>query len=257
MKKLYFSVLSYSPSFISNELINVGIIFEYEGEYRFEHINNYKRLIAFDDELNIDIVKLFFQGIRDEISYSVYNINKTICLKNYVSYFVNEFKFSNIQLINCDSENYESSIEEIKKMYLRFEYERDKRPNQEDQINFYSKLLKSNDIKYSRKKLEGGYEGTTVKYDFIINNLGIKFFIFKGKDLNKVVDTARTWAFKAEEMKEKLNMDTIFIYDNEELDQPSFKGIVDILDKNGEVLTFEKGVEFMDRFKKLQSNTIV
>ena len=58
-KILKYSVLRYSPSSVSGEKINLGIIFFDETlNYReFRYSKKFSRLSSFDDEININLVK--------------------------------------------------------------------------------------------------------------------------------------------------------------------------------------------------------
>ena len=66
MSEIEYSVLSYSPSMITGERINVGLLFhKSDGDVcRFEYTKKWSRLIAFDDELDIDFFKLYLEGIK-------------------------------------------------------------------------------------------------------------------------------------------------------------------------------------------------
>ena len=116
-----FSVLSYYPSFLTNENINIGILFELpeENETFFYHTKKWNRVASFDDEIDINFLKDYLKGIAKEVSTNIINYQKKFNIEEYIKYYVNEFKFSKIQII--DAEDPYDFIEQTKKVYLRFD----------------------------------------------------------------------------------------------------------------------------------------
>ena len=243
MSKIRFSVLSYHPSFMTSESINIGILFEYKNVLYFEHIKDFKRLQAFDDELNIDFAKLFLTGIKQEVETEPSLFDTTIyTIDSYVKDFINEFKFCNIN--NFDCFDIKKTIEEIKKIYLRFEYTKDKRPGKNEQIDFFKRFLEHNGKIYSKNPIEGTH-GEKNNYDFVIDHYGIKFFKIKNKNVNRMVSTAKSWAFTADEMHSK-DIKTIFIYDDVDKHEIATNTLISILKKNASVLTLDESLKFIN-----------
>jgi hypothetical protein len=111
--KLKYSILSYHPSFMTEKSINIGVLIHCvdNGMIKFEKIKQWKRLENFDNELNINFVKIFLEGIEETISNSGdFNID------NFIKIYVNEFKFSKVNCIELESEE---QIENIYKNILK------------------------------------------------------------------------------------------------------------------------------------------
>lgn len=243
MSTIQFSVLHYYPSFISEECITVGILFHNldTDERFFEITKNWDRVRNFDDEVNIDFMKDYLIGIRDEVVKELDNFEKTFDMRDYCRFYVNEYKFSSIQtytdLIN------EDFIENTKKLFLKFDYEKHERLNRNEEKQYIRKLLKSNNIDYSSKRTSGKYNDS-IKYDYMIDNYGIKLFTFEGKSLNHQISSAKHWAFNALSLKDKIK--SVFIYDIERTDSEYFDTIIKILEEYSyEVFNLQEGFDFL------------
>ncbi len=246
MYTLKFSILSYHPSFLTTESIDVGILFNYANDTHFEYTKSFSRIMHFDDELDIDFLKLYLSGIKEDFADDVFNIKGKPNFDEYISLYVNELKFSKPNILITD--DVYASIEDTKKIFLRFDYNKALRPDNNQQIKFFNNILKSSNVMYSTRNMAGVYHDERVNYDFLVKDYGIKIFAFENKDTNRLVETAKAWAFTAEEMKAK-NINTVFIYDTEIMDKPSFFSIINILKKNGDVYNFNDGIDFLNSLK--------
>ena len=64
---LQYSVLRYSPSIVSGESINLGVLVA-DGDYaEFFHTIRFSRVHEFGDTLNIDTVRVLLDAISDEV----------------------------------------------------------------------------------------------------------------------------------------------------------------------------------------------
>lgn len=128
MPRLKYSVLRYSPSPPSGEQINLGILFhDEESDYReFKFTQNFTRLAQFDDELDIDIVQKLLMGIKDEFESK--ETSKTIDIESYTRFYINAFHFGGVQSTSYD--DVDETIEQICKIYFRFDYIKSIRPEQ-------------------------------------------------------------------------------------------------------------------------------
>lgn len=243
-----FSILSYFPSFITNESINVGILFHnIDNNIRvFETTTNWARIKAFDDELDIEYLKLILKGIENEVvNVDLTNYKKEFNLKEYTHFYVNELKFSDVMISNTD--NFKEFIKDTKKVFLRYDYDRKDRPNIQQQISYIKNLLKDNSIDYEIKDVKGIFE-ENVRFDYIIDNYAFKLFTFENKRLNNIISNAKSWAFTAEELKDTYKI--VFIYDVEIKDNPIFNSIINILSKSAfKVMKLGEAIDFLLKFK--------
>ena len=125
-KVLKYSILHYCPDPISGEQMNLGIIFyeEKENIRKFRFIQNFKRLEAFDDEVDTNVVKILLEGIKEDVE----DESKEFCMEEYIKYYINAFNFSEIR--TSLYEDLEETMEQLFKMYFRFEYKEEERNKQ-------------------------------------------------------------------------------------------------------------------------------
>lgn len=124
MKKYEYSVLQYFPSIVSGERINIGILVycSENNEAEFIHIkgSDYKRLQAFDDEVNNETIKMVLSLIYDDIKEisnpSILNLEKKFDICNYTKYFCNEYRFAPV--VSMNYENIDEAKEELKNIYF-------------------------------------------------------------------------------------------------------------------------------------------
>lgn len=246
MNFIEYSVLTYSPSIISGEKINVGILFNVpeSDECLFEHTKNWRRITSFDDELDIDFFKLYMKGIKEQVEPGLFSQTNW---RNFIRDFTNEFSFSSVTRVEAN-DSVEELIEQTKRMYLRFDYAKNKRPSIQDQKLFIKKILKAKNISFTDESVYGAYN-ETVNYDLVftqnVNSYGIKNFSFENKDMSKAIYYVRAWAQIADEMKD--NMGTIIIFDSENVADKKVTAAIEILKNSGaKVLTLTESTNYFN-----------
>lgn len=243
MNTIQYTSLKYYNSIISDECLYVGILFNNltTNERTFKTIHNFKRLEVFDDEIDTDFVKMYLNGIKYEVEESLLNINKDFCTDLYIKKYVNEFRFSKITTIKTADEDF---IENTSKVYLKFDYLKKHRLTKDDELKHIRTLLQNANINYSKKSVYGLYEDD-IQFDYVINDYLIKLFTFENKkQLKRMINTARNWAFIAEEVKEHYK--PIFFYDSLLIENSEFDSIIKILKKNAyKVMTIQEGMDFI------------
>lgn len=246
--KILFSVLSYYPSFITNESINIGILFHNitTDTRRLETTSNWNRVSKFDDEIDIDYLKLLLEGIKREISNdNLFNYKEVFNLKKYTQFYVNELKFS--EPTYAEDDNFEEFIVDTKQIFLRYDFAKNERPDHNKQIKYIKNLMNLNKIEYSNAPVQGThYENVT--YNYIIDEYAFKLFTFENRRISYLVSTAKSWAYTANEMKSKYK--TIFIYDVD-LEDSYFKSVIEILSSAAyKVMKIDEALEFVMELKK-------
>ncbi len=248
--KVMFSRLCYFPSFLSTDCIEIAILFQQAEKdiRRFEITSNWQRLKSFDDELDIDYFKLILNGIKAEVSNeSLFNYKRDFDICKYIKSFANELKFTNITTVETD--DFDALVEETRKMYLRYDYDKKERPSLEHQAAFMKRILRDNKIKFCSSKIIGNYR-ENIKYDCIVENYAFKFFSFENKKVTKVVASAKTWAYNAKEMEATYK--TIFVYDTDVEDE-LFEYVLLILKENAYgVMRIHEAMDFILK-KELKS----
>lgn len=120
MYHIEYATLNYYPSPTSDEWLCIGVLFHNvtTGQLDFKYIFNFQRLHVFDDEADIDFIKLYLKGIKNEID-NYYN--KEFDLASYIKSYANEFRFSVIMKFSVD-ENI-NFIEDLSRLYLKYDKE--------------------------------------------------------------------------------------------------------------------------------------
>ena len=118
-----YSVLRYSPSKVAGEKINIGILFsDRQGKrVEFRHTSNWQRVKSFDDELDINTLKSFVEGVKLDVDYAMES-GASFDLEKYIKFFINGFMFEREQKIQYD--DWENTVKKLNSIYLRFDLER-------------------------------------------------------------------------------------------------------------------------------------
>lgn len=244
-KMLKYSVLRYSPSTIAGEKINLGIIFcDMESGYReFKYSKKFSRLATFDDEIDISMVKKLLQGIADDVAGNLFTYDN-FDIEQYTKFFVNDFCFEKPKSISYDNLN--EMIERLHKTYFRFEYDKKERPSKEDDKSILEKLISADGRDVRRDEYVLGSCNERIKYDLITDDSCIKIFDFDDKNLNYLVNSAKTWAWNSMQETEK-KIIIIYRYNEEHSKyNKEFNIIMDILKKSkAYVYDIEEGMRML------------
>ncbi|RHP47213.1 DUF3037 domain-containing protein [Clostridium sp. AF32-12BH] len=119
MYHIEYAALNYYHSPISDECLCIGVLFHNvtTGQRDFKYISNFQRFQAFDDEADVDFVKLYLRGIKEEIENSAFD--KEFDLASYIRVYANEFRFSSVRTLSVnETENY---VEDLSKIYLKYD----------------------------------------------------------------------------------------------------------------------------------------
>lgn len=246
-KVLKYSVLRYSPSTVAGEKINLGIIFsDMESGYRvFKYSKKFSRLATFDDEIDLTMVRKLLQSIADDVEGNLFTYDK-FDIEQYTKYFVSDFSFEKPKAIYYD--DLEEMMDRLHKTYFRFEYDKKERPSKEDDKSILEKIISAEGKQVKKDEYVLGSCNERIKYDLVTEDLFIKIFDFDDKNLNKLVNSAKTWAWNVSQEKEKK---VIIIYRyNEESSKynKEFKIIMDIFNKSkATVYGIEDGMRMLQR----------
>lgn len=242
MNYIEYSALNYYHSPISDECLCLGVLFHNitTGKRDFRYISNFKRFQAFDDEADIDFVKSYLIGIKEDIETSIFNYNEPFNLQSYIKVFANEFKFSSIKKLSVnDNEDY---VDSLTRIYLKYDLTKSQRLNINEERKLIKRVLVDNNFKYSNGKIFGEFDDE-ISFDYQLDNLCIKHFSFKGKNLRRVISSARQWSFAASEIKGVKKV--LFIYDSDFEDRDNLKIIINILSKHANVFQIDDGIDYI------------
>src|SRR5690625_2045620 len=102
-----FAVLRYIPNENREEFINIGLVFHLpsEGYVNFKATTNFSRVTTFDDEIDIDFLKMVLSGVESEFTQDLvhgpsYKIVRDInFLEKQTAHYANQLQFSPIRII--------------------------------------------------------------------------------------------------------------------------------------------------------------
>lgn len=242
MYNIEYAALNYYHSPISDECLCIGVLFHNvtTGQRDFKYISNFQRFHSFDDEADVDFVKLYLRGIKEEVETSVFNYNDSFNLSSYIRVYANEFRFSSIRSLSVDeNENY---VEDLLKIYLKYDFAKSQRLNSNEEKKLIRRVLQSSNLEYSTQKIYGPY-CDEISFDYQVGDICIKIFSFKGKNLKRAILNARQWSFVADELGEQKKV--LFIYDSDYEDVSNLDRIIKILSKNAKVLKLDDGMDYI------------
>lgn len=243
MYKIEYAPLNYYHSPISDECLCIGILFynTTTGHRDFRYISNFQRFRTFDDDADIDFVKLYLKGIKEDSEISLLNYKEDFSLESYIRVYANEFQFSHVKELNVrEDENY---VEDLTKIYLKYDLPKTNRLNVNDEKKLIGRVLKSNNIEYTMQETTSGPYDDKITFDYQFGNVCVKFFSLKEKNLRRIIGSARQWSFAADELSPEKTV--LFIYDSDVSDVYNLNIILKILKRHAQVLEFAEGMEFI------------
>lgn len=226
---LYYAILKYSPSLVSGENINIAALFYYpDSKYKELYtIRDWKRVAAFDDTLNIPLLKDVLLDIGDDIGTAL--MNSEFDINTFCAQYHSELYFSAPECItNITVELLSEQIEEIKRMYFQFEYAQALRPTHGQQKTFLSKILRAKAITYKKDlKVIGKYQDQ-ITYDYVIKDCGVKFMdLNQKKGKGNTLTSAKAWAWNC--MNRPKETSKIIILVDYDENESELQPVLDIL----------------------------
>ncbi|EOH80763.1 DUF3037 domain-containing protein [Enterococcus malodoratus] len=161
---LYYAVLQYMPDPIRRESINVGIVFHVPelNWSKFESIKNRQRIKSFDDEYDPDYISLMFESFGFEFnsdqldSYGerFSNINSPTFLEENIRFYVNEFRFLPVEMIESTFQSYLKDIENLRNTFLYYDKPKGERITTSEVKSLMKRQLKFYNFNFKQNKRE-------------------------------------------------------------------------------------------------------
>ena len=236
-----YSVLCHYPSIVSKDCLTLGIVFHDRSNNigDFKSIKKWDRAKAFNDSLDIEMIKLQLECIKDEIKD--FTKEENFDLDKYTKFYVNELKFTEVNNVFIN-ESFEEFMELCVRQYMPLDLDKDKRPNKEEQAQFIKKLMKISNIEYTQGTIKGEFD-ENINFDFIIGDYAFKIFRFEGREENRVINNVKTWAYNCIELKGFYKV--ISIIDLDTLEE-NYKSIYKILTKESDkIIHFNELISFV------------
>lgn len=251
-KKLKYSILQYSPSLVSGESINLGVLAASDVEPFVDFIPTKKmtRIAEFDDSLDLDMLKLILQGIKNKASITLENYDKVFDIQKFVQFYCNEYHFSRIMTFSYH--DFDSTLEELFRMYLPQDFAKEKRPSHAEELQFMTKILKTGNVDFRRNVREWGSYSEPIRYDFRINNYGIKLFWLNGKDLNRIITSVKAWAWNCQHSPKDVKTVIIYNFNSDESASKELQMILNIFkDSSDCIYSWTDGLKWLDTLSEL------
>lgn len=246
-KRMQYAVLQYSPSLISGESINLGIVVASTDEPLFKFVETKKlaRVREFDDTIDIEELKKVLRAIAYELETTLENCMQKFDISSFTQYYLNEYHFTRV--IELPYANFDDSIKELSKLYLPYDFAKNQRASYSEEIKFIRKILTFNQVEFKRNVREIGHYQDNITYDFKIGKYGIKLFWLKGKELSRIVNDVKAWAWNCEHQPE--GTETVIIYDaDDESVQRQLSMILGILrDSSSYIYSWKDGIQWLSK----------
>lgn len=245
-----YSVFRYSPSRISGESINLGVLlYDPETDNReFRCTKKYGRISKFDDTLNINDVKLLLNSVKEDAEQNLFNIGKKFDINEYTRRFDSNYYFDRIKTLEY-STSFEEVCERIFKTYFRFDFPMSERPSSRDDINLLKDLLSSRcNETVEKDQYITGVCNDRAKYDILTDEYCIKVFNFDGKELSRVIDNAKVWAWNGNHSNGSRTPIVIYRYNSEKNVDDNFQIIKSIFKEAGiRFYGIEEGMDYLQK----------
>ena len=246
-----YSIMVHYPSLVSKDCITIALHFynKTTKEAKLIHTKKWDRVRSFNDDLDIDLIKLQLEGIDEEIH--------TICkapdfnLNKYIKFYQNSLKF--LDVTTACVIDFDSFVAECSRQYLILDCKKSERPSKNEQLTFIKNYLKTESIE-CEKNVINGYFDESVTFDFIIGDYAFKLFRFQGRHENRLIKTVKDWGYNAIKLRDKYKIIFITDLDTTESKYPT---LIKILNEDCyKLISFTEVLSFIKTIEKKQSNVI-
>lgn len=257
-KTIFYSICRYVPDLIRGEYINVGVLtyIPQLGISKFQKTRNLSRVTAFDDELDLDVLKALLESLELQFNNSSLPTQNgepsADYLYNELVYFVNQLQFSEVKALN--SHNISEDINDLYDMYLYYDQKKSNRITAERVKRLVSKLFTANELKNVNRKPSVQNIFRQKPFDFSVTLQGeselIKALTFDYKNQNKLYNEIKSFLFDLKYFKE-MGIDNIkVVINNTDMDNDFEKLAYKLLSEEVEVLTVQQFAEYLNGAEK-------
>jgi hypothetical protein len=245
-KRLRYSILKYSSSFISGKTVNLGVLF-YSGDEqitKFYATKKASRIRIFCDDVDPQMVNLLLSSISRKADTTFDTLDKPFDFDSFIRDYSSEFYFS--EAMTCPYSDFTQCVDEILRMYLPEDFDKDKRPTHGEELKFLAKIMSAQRISYKRNSKQIGIFNDRITYDFVAGKYAIKVFQLNHKDLRKIVNDAKAWAWNCQNQPQSL--ETVIIYSYEGKKSPISDTVIQILKASSKyVFPWTEGLEWLQK----------
>lgn len=253
-QRLLYSVCRYIPDLMRGESINVGIAIHNfsSSEVIFRQSKHFSRIKAFDDEVDIEVLKALLESISIQFSteYLLENeqaLDSELLLKEETSHFVNQIQFDEIKTLISD--NVENDIQDLIDIYLYYEKKKSDRITRDKVRSLASRIVADSRLKKNINKhprIKNMFYQTPVDFSLELYNEEVYFkaLTFDYKDKNKFIKELKNLLFDVNDLK---NFKIKVVINNAEAEEDYEKLALKALkEKNVDVYTLNQFRNFVD-----------
>jgi hypothetical protein len=174
--------------------------------------SNFSRVSAFDDEIDVSLLKIILAGVKEEFSQTTVSgptadeLEDKKFLESRTVFYANQLQFSPIYTIR--SEDVANDFQKLFKAYVYFDSTKKKRITEEEVKSIMNKVLKLTEAfsRFDRNiKIDIGPEEIELDYAYRTNNRikVIKTFSFDytSKKSAQATQVAKEWAYNFLKLK--------------------------------------------------------
>ncbi|MBZ5968830.1 DUF3037 domain-containing protein [Leuconostoc gasicomitatum] len=237
--ELLYSVLSYRPSSIRRESMNVGIVFHIpqKGYSKFISLKSRKRLETFDDEYDKNFFNIVMESLRYQFDFPKETIGGEYSrfedrefskirdkdfLTSKTKYYANEFYFFNVQGISVEDNRaaLQKEMRGLEGIYLYYDRPKNERVTKDEVKRLLSKQIKYNKItgiKRFPKEFIGNFDKSPI-FDFQIGDSVIKVITFDYAKKGNLSKELKSVLYDIEHL-DNMNKKLSFIINDEAVDE--------------------------------------
>lgn len=260
-KIVNFAVCRYIPNILRDEFINVGVVVHVP-EDKFVHFyktKNYRRVKAFDDEVDIEVIKALLESLEYQFNTTtVYSPNlqgteNNDFLLSEISFYVNQLQFSNIRTFS--SSELTQEIKDLCDTYLYYDKRKSERIGPEKVRSLVSKMFTSsriNSVVNRKPEFKNMFQQQTFDFCIEINNSNtlIKALSFDYQNKNKFYKEIKSLLYDVQYFRDMNIQDIKLVINNTELNAEYEKHAFKILNEYTDVYTLEQFSKFIDETEK-------
>lgn len=256
-KMVNFAVCRYIPDVLRDEFINVGVLVHVpEDEYvNFYKTKNYRRIKSFDDEVELDVIKVLLESLEYQFNTTTINvpefpnIGDTNFLNTEIRYYVNQLQFSSIRTFKTN--DIQKDVSDLCDTYLYYDKKKTDRIGQDKVRRLVSKMFtnsKLNSIVNRNPEYKNVFHQSPFDFSMKFNNHDtlIKTISFDYKNKNKFFKEVKSLLFDVQYFRDMDINDIKLVINNTELDDEHKKNAYNILNDFMDVYTLEEFSKFID-----------
>lgn len=222
-----YTILRYVPDDTRQEFINIGVVLHSPQDKLIDCLitSNFTRVSAFDDEADIQFLKIVLDGVKDDFSKtnmisgpSYEDISDPNYLDKATSIYVNQLQFSPIKYIR--TKDFDTDLQNLFKVYVYFDVQKKSRITDQDVKSIMNRVIRSKTTQIFEKlnrnvTIDIGTELIALDYAYTAKNNRVKViktfsFDYTSRGSKHAPLLAKEWAYNFHKLKSKSKIEETF-----------------------------------------------